>query len=329
MKNKVGVLIAAVIMVPLLLLVCIWSVKSVENKESVVDISVAGRAELRNTIEISIEEAKNLEINYTSKNVYVYPSDGKDIIIKEYLISDREECKAQVSKENDESGRAKTVVTGGKSNVVTFFFIGEGEKIEIYLPSEGLEVLKLQTGSGNIKKENEFILTGNEVLVMAGSGNIKWMDTHVQSLGISTGSGNIKTENVTADMKFSAGSGNISTAGITGNTEVKTGSGNITLENFKGAGSFEAGSGNIKMQAEEVTGDLNLQTRSGGIKAQLPKESSFQVQIETGSGNIRTSFDDVLSYNKDGNSATGSFGNVPSFSINAKAGSGNVNLSVE
>ena len=151
MKNKVGILIAAVIMVPLLLLICIWSVNSVENKESVVDISVAGSAELRNTIEIPIEEGKNLEVTYTSKNVYIYPSEGKDIVIKEYLISDREECKAQVSKETDENGRAKTVVTGGKSNVVTFFFIGVGEKIEIYLPDEGLEVLKLQTGSGNIK----------------------------------------------------------------------------------------------------------------------------------------------------------------------------------
>lgn len=329
MKNKVGILIAAVIMVPLLLLICIWSVNSVENKESVVDISVAGSAELRNTIEIPIEEAKNLEVTYTSKNVYIYPSEGKDIVIKEYLISDREECKAQVSKETDENGRAKTVVTGGKSNVVTFFFIGVGEKIEIYLPDEGLEVLKLQTGSGNIKKENEFVLTGDEVLVSAGSGNIKWMDTQAQSLGISTGSGNIKAEDVTADIELAAGSGNISVVSTSGNADIKTGSGNITVENFKGAGSFEAGSGNVKMQAEEVTGDLNFRTKSGGIKVRLPKESSFDVQIETGSGNIRTSFDDVMSYNKDGNSATGSFGNTPAFTVYAKAGSGNVNLSVE
>ncbi len=329
MRNKLGVVIAAVIMVPLLLLVCIWSVNSVKNKESVVDISVAGSAELRNTIEIPIEEAKNLEVTYTSKNVYVYPSEGKDIVIKEYLISDREECRAQVSKETDEKGRAKTAVTGGKSNVVTFFFIGKGEKIEIYLPMEGLEVLKLQTGSGNIKKENEFVLTGTEVLVSAGSGNIKWMDTQAQSIGISTGSGNIKMEDITADVKLTAGSGNISAVNAWGNAEVKTGSGNITVESFKGAGSFEAGSGNVRLQAEEVTGDLDFRTKSGGIKVQLPKESSFQAQIETGSGNIRTSFDDVMSYNKDGNNATGSFGNAPTFTVNVKAGSGNVNLTVE
>lgn len=304
MKNKGSVILATIIIIPLFIIICFLAVRGSQKNEGTVSFFVFGSAELRNEIEIPLSEVDELEILYGSKNLHVYPTDGEQIIIKEYLISDKESAKAQVNKENAADGRKVVTVTGG--NTFSIFFMGVGEKIEIYLPKEGLDALSLQTGSGNIVKEDDLALVTERFSVKAGSGNVTWKGALAKEIQIKTSSGNITGE------------------ALTGNVNLEAGSGSITTKELSGTGSAKAGSGNVKVEVSQLTGDFAVQTGSGNSKIKLPEDTSCYVEVQTGSGNIHTSFD--LSYNKKGNQASGTVGSAPVGTISAEAGSGNVTI---
>lgn len=270
MKNKGNVILAAIIMVPFILLISFLSVRGAQRSDGTMEFVMFGSASLKNIIELDASEVSELDLIYTSKNLHVYQAEGDQIVVKEYLLIDQENRKAQVTKERKEDGSQKVTITGGKRNAFTFVLIGMGERIEIYLPKENLLKLGLQTGSGNIKAEK-----------------------------------------------------------ISGKLVVNTGSGNITLEGFMGEGSAKAGSGNIKVEADQLIGDFDVKTSSGNIRLRLPKDLSFQAELQTGSGNIDTDFDSSLSYNKKGNEASGLVGDTPVCTIRAEAGSGNVRIVTE
>lgn len=270
MENKGNVILAAIIMVPFILLISFLSVRGAQRSDGTMEFVMFGSASLKNIIELDASEVSELDLIYTSKNLHVYQAEGDQIVVKEYLLIDQENRKAQVTKERKEDGSQKVTITGGKRNAFTFVLIGMGERIEIYLPKENLLKLGLQTGSGNIKAEK-----------------------------------------------------------ISGKLVVNTGSGNITLEGFMGEGSAKAGSGNIKVEADQLIGDFDVKTSSGNIRLRLPKDLSFQAELQTGSGNIDTDFDSSLSYNKKGNEASGLVGDTPVCTIRAEAGSGNVRIVTE
>ncbi len=321
MRNRAGFIVAAVIMLLAIGGISIMSVNSAKNSDGI-SFSLGGRAELRNTIELSLSEIDSLDVVYTSKNLKLFPGKGDKVVIKEYLISERESALAQVTRE----GRTATV-TGGRELVITIFgFFTGTERIEIYVPEEGLKELGVQTGSGNITAEDGFFLNTGTLQVRAGSGNIKWRDTAAAEYDIHTGSGNINAENMEGDGSVQAGSGNVYLRKAKGRLSLNTKSGNIHAEDFSGWGSMEAGSGNVKVEAVEVTGDMRLRAASGNVRLLLPRELSFSVKMQTTSGVIRTSFEEALSYNKKGNQAEGKVGEAPSCSIEALTGSGNVHV---
>jgi len=312
MKDRESLLISAVIMIPVIVVISVLSVKAAKTNGTT-HIIFGGRAELRNTIELSASDIDALEIMYGSKNVVFYPSDDDSIIIKEYLYSDKDEAKAKVDTVyNTLTGERTVSVIGGETfQLIIFGFYATGERIEVYLPKEGPDALLVQTGSGNIVAESGFEVNTKRFEAEAGSGNIVWHDTTSEDMHIQAGSGNIK-------LQKSVGNGNI-----------QTGSGNILIEDFSGQGSVEAGSGNIKMEVKEIKGDLKLKTKSGNIRLILSGQPSFRFEAQTGSGNINTSFDDRLNYNRKGNQANGEVGENPSVLVSVEANSGNVYITAE
>lgn len=349
MKNKTGIIIAAVIMLFAIGIISFLSVDTAEERGGMVFFSIGGVSKLRNTIEIPLSEADELWVLYSSKNLEVYPAKGDTVTIKEYLISDRAEALAEVTTRTDDATGKRTVeVTGGKMATITLFGLFAGrERVEVYVPKEGLETLKLRTKSGNIAAKEDFSLKVEKLEAEASSGNIKWHDTNAQELSIQASSGNVGLERMTGNItvktgsggiklreaKGSAvievGSGNITVEQFSGQGTMSAGSGNITVEQFSGQGFMEAGSGNVKVEALEVTGDMKLQTGSGNIRLYLPKELSFRFEAETTSGNINTSFDEVLSYSKKGNQASGEIKDSSTCLIRAQAKSGNINVTTK
>lgn len=320
MKWNKSMWIATAIMVPIIAIVCILSVNNAKEYDAV-SVIFMGKAELRNTIEIPLSQAKELAVEYSSKNLQVYPAEGDTIVIKEYLLSDKEEAKARCVTEGE-----RATVTGGNVSTIIMFG-GIGERIEIYLPKEGLHSVELKTSSGNITANETFALTAGKVSVAAKSGNIRWRDTKAEAVSLTASSGNVKCRSLEAtEILVSTNSGNIDAEDVSGKLEISASSGNINALQIEGCGSMSANSGNVKVEADAVTGDMHLKTSSGNIKLLVPKELSFGLEIQTGSGNISTDFDDYLSYNKKGNQASGVVGAAADCQIAAQAGSGNVKI---
>lgn len=316
MKNRSG-WIAAVIMIPLMIVVCVFCIKGVKTMGSTRFV-MAGQAKLRNTIEIPLSEIDSLELEYKSKNLKIYPAEGESIIIKEYLMSDAEiaECEIQ--------NRRATIK--GK-DVFSFIFFGGGEKIEVYLPKEGLNTLSVETASGNITAEEGFEIQLQELGVAAASGNIRWQNTKADKAAFAAASGNIHVKELqTEETAVATASGNIDAENVNGIFALAASSGNINAYQMSGHGDVNTSSGGIKVEMDEVTGDLKLKASSGGVKLLLPKELSFELEVNTGSGSIHTDYDENLSYNRKGNHASGVVGTEATYHISAEAGSGNVKV---
>lgn len=320
MKINAGMIIAAVVMIPVIIIVSALSVDYAVENGGKIFFSFGGKASIRNTIEIPLSDIDSLQVKYSSKNIYVYPAEGDAVIVKEYLINDGEEALAEV-----EINDGKAVVAGGKTITFTILGIFAGtERIEVYIPVEGLSQLGVQTTSGNIHLEQ----VSGDTVIQASSGNIK-IEEAEGSLTVKAGSGNISVKGLTGQAAIEVGSGNIKVDKMSGRIKAEAGSGNITVREFAGQGSLKAGSGSVKAEAAQITGDLEVKTGSGSIHLILPQELSFEAQIQTGSGNISTAFDSALSYNKKGNQASGTVGGNPSCLVSAEANSGNVRITTE
>lgn len=300
-NNSLWLMTGGGITLCLVLLICGLSVKAAENEGWEYSIFGSG-AKLQNTITLPGEQIEELEISYSSQNVYFYLSNSDDIVIEEYLRSSAESAKAKVSLTG---GRA--VVTGGNKPHVSFnFFISGEERIQVYLPDKLFQRLSVAVRSGNVRAQEGFRLQCKELSLEAASGNIRWE-------GIQAEEANVEVS-----------SGNITLVRAKGRLNAKASSGNIIIEHMEGSGAVEAKSGNIKVSADAITGDLSMEASSGNVKLELPDDLQFQFSAETNSGNIRTDFDEFLSYNEKGNYAHGSVGESPEIQIEMRAKSGNV-----
>lgn len=319
MKNK---LVLVIISGVVLLFAGVVSLLSVFYARKGGSLAYLG-AGLKNTIEIPLSEADSLLADYGSKNLEVYVWQEDRILIKEYLCSNSNAAKATVEYEGN-----RAVVTGGKWtwSWKNLFWGGMNEKIEVYLPAQGIEELELVTGSGNISGKENNAFEAKKVSIRAGSGNIRWQNTSAEELSLYASSGNIRGEDFAGDTKIHTSSGNITAKGIQGSVEAEAGSGNITIEELAGRCEAEAGSGNIRVEAVEVTGDIALHTGSGNQRLELPETLSFSIQVNTGSGNIHTDYDSSLEFNKKGNQAVGQVGDEPVCQVVSQAGSGNVTI---
>lgn len=320
MNNKLALIISATVVVVLAGLVALFSIFYVQKGGSL----MAMGAELRNTIEIPLSQADSLLADYGSKDLDVYVWQEDKIVIKEYLNSGRSDAKATVEFEDN-----KAVVTGGRWawNLTNLFFWGSiNERIEIYLPTQGIQELELHTGSGNIRAQENFSIETQGASIQAGSGNINWKNTKADKIIVYANSGNLRVDELKGNISLHTGSGNITAKEIEGEVTAEAGSGNITIEQLSGSCEAEAGSGNLKVSAEEITGDISLQTGSGNQRLELPEMTSFSLQVNTGSGNIHTDYDEYLDYNKKGNQVTGQVGDAPVCRITSSAGSGNVTI---
>lgn len=327
MRDRLIMLLAAVMVLILLGGISVMSVRYASNQKTEGGVSFVwgGKANLRNVIELPLSEVESLTLEYGSKNVKIYPSEKDSIVIEEYLYSASPKAQAIVSR----PGEKKVLVTGGKSRafVLFGFFGGEGERIEVYVPEKSLKAFSVETGSGNITSGTDCVRQDGSLKVKAGSGNIRWENALASQIFCQAGSGNLKTENLKGDIALQTGSGNITGDVLEGRISAEAGSGNVSLDDISGSGRMTAGSGNVTVKAKSLTGDMKLGAGSGNIKLELPKGTAFHFQADTGSGIIRTDFDEKLSYNKKGNHAEGDVGDHPACRVEAETNSGNVKVS--
>ena len=111
----------------------------------------------------------------------------------------------------------------------------------------------------------------HELLLNGVSGNVKIKDMKLKSFDFMTVSGDLSGDNMSAEMKLNSVSGDLNLEKSKGKISANTVSGKINIE----YANFE------NLTADSVSGDITLK---------LPKESCFDLNLDTVSGELNTDF---------------------------------------
>lgn len=195
-------------------------------------------------------------------------------------------------------------------------------QLDIYLPESYQKNLKLATASGDCnvdtsKTFKEFIfstssgdfsgkyISAKSIQLSSASGDLK-LDGDCDTISIHTASGRFTTDSLKAntattetasgwfkingnfkDFHFTSASGDLSTETFESErARVKTASGNISLKGIPGDIEANSMSGNIFAEYTDFQHNINANSMSGNIKLQIPKQSAFQITVNTASGTV-------------------------------------------
>lgn len=301
-----------------------------------------GAQSLINTQTIAAGDISDIFIKNYSSDMVFKKSDSRDIVIKEY-VSNRS-AKALFVTVNQE-GSSLNIYSDKKNSNSWFVFGSSHRYFEIYLPESYQGTLKLDTSSGDVYAETDLEFT--TCSVSSSSGYLKFEKLTAENSTVKTASGDINVKEMSGEKKLSTASGNIVIDRSTGDAEISTSSGDIKLDEAKGkldistssgyvqvkqlTGSTKARStsGDIILNVEELTGDLEFDTSSGGVFCKLPKDTGFHFQASTSSGNIRTDFDNALSFNEKASQAEGAIGDMSDYFVKVRTTSGDIRFYIK
>ncbi len=143
-------------------------------------------------------------------------------------------------------------------------------KLDVYIPEDSIEVLKVDTVSSDI--------------------NIS--DLKVNEIDCNGVSGDFKGESLFAeDIKFDTTSGDVNIKDYTGDINIHTVSGDLVLEDGSQNDNIEAVtvSGDMHIEQEDPS-DMNIRTTSGDVGIGLSEDAGFYLKINTVSGDIDNKF---------------------------------------
>lgn len=149
---------------------------------------------------------------------------------------------------------------------------------------EKMEV-SFSSGSGDFEANDMSV----NVSANSGSGNSSWTNVKGDSK-INTGSGDIAIAGYLGDINLNSGSGKLTIVGMEGDLRANAGSGNIGLSGLKGACSVNVGSGDITAVKIDLTGKGSFNTGSGDASVTLASSPSYNVSVNSGSGDALLDF---------------------------------------
>lgn len=183
------------------------------------------------------------------------------------------------------SGNTLYITTEKNSTMKSHKVYSSNLKFDIYIPIDF--------------KDNIDIITS--------SGDINIHDMNLNNLSIKTSSGKQTLKNIIANnSNFLTNSGNVETYKFTGNTCITTSSGDVYLD------------------YETFNNNIIIATSSGDVEIKLPSNSQFQLNVQTSSGQFKSSFPLTIT-EKLKNNVSGKIGNSTN-SINITTSSGDISI---
>lgn len=162
--------------------------------------------------------------------------------------------------------------------------------IEYTLVVPAQTALVAQTGSGAM----EIAGLTDTIALETGSGAIRVRDAS-SDVRARTGSGSIEADGVGGAFRASTGSGRIEVVKTgKGDVEASTGSGSIVVRGVRGGVRASTSSGSLRVQGEQ-TAEWRLSASSGSITIELAGKPAFDLDAESHSGGIDTSFPVTMS----------------------------------
>ena len=173
--------------------------------------------------------------------------------------------------------------------------VPDGHDVDAYLLVGALEArdvdanLTLDVGAARVSASS----TRGALLIDAGSGGVMLRDVQATQLTVDNGSGGIDMQNVRAEScTFDSGSGGVAGSSVSCERfAVDIGSGGVRVNDASlGEVSVDAGSGGVVLELRRTPRTTTIETGSGGVTLTLPSSLSATLDIDTGSGGIRTDF---------------------------------------
>ena len=212
---------------------------------------------------------------------------------------------------------------------------------DILFESVNAKNIDISSVSGGIKLNNA--VSENNININSASGDIfaeyaeaDLIDAHTISgeIFIDEAHGKVTAKSTSGDIKLSGGensislsttSGEISAENSNGDLNISSVSGDVKLISCGGGGKISTTSGDIFYECTSLA-NLTMSSVSGEIKLTVPEKSAFNFKAETTSGDIKTYFDDIASYNKKGNNVTASVGENPKYSVKISTTSSDIGV---
>lgn len=286
----------------------------------------------------TVDGIQNIDIETPFIDVNIISENRKDIRIH-YNGSLKANCIPEL---NAKKNANTLYITAKKEGINSYSVSNSNLKLDIYVPMNFKDNIKITTSSGDINVSNVNLYNLN---VVASSGDVKIYDLIIESLSVKTSSGEQEGENLKiVNANFLSSSGNININDLfTESLSVETSSGD---QKFKGLeskkSSFLASSGDIEIygstgdvDATTSSGDINLNydvfsnnitivASSGDVDIVLPKDAEFNINANTTSGDIESSFP-VTVTGKLKNTLNGKVGNSNN-TININTTSGDISI---
>jgi len=189
--------------------------------------------------------------------------------------------------------------------------VGEIVKVRIIYPRHGLIL---------INKDFDLIIGvpenySGKMIITSASGDIEIKDLNLENFEINTASGEIEVKNLTSNGQFlvESMSGNINLEEIKSENlkvesvsgdiltnkciekiaDFKSVSGNVLINFCENINFVKTTSGDIKVLNYFVKKDINFETISGEVDLELLKNSSFNLEFKSVSGNLENDFVNV------------------------------------
>ena len=232
-------------------------------------VSTAALADTQFERTFQVSAQPDLYVSTGSGNIKVFPGSGNEIKVVGHVH-------AGWSAFGDVQSRVRRIVenppltqSGNEVHVgeVNDHSLLNSISIDYEITVPAGVALNLRSGSGDVEVDN----VGRYLSAQSGSGNVRAHGVHGPA-AMESGSGDIELEEESqGDVKVRTGSGSIRVRGLDGGFMAKTGSGDIEADGT-------------------LLGQANLTTGSGSVRLHLNPDAHFNLEAETGSGDIRVRF---------------------------------------
>jgi len=161
-----------------------------------------------------------------------------------------------------------------------------------------------------------------DLLVDTASGDVRAERVEGDAV-IRSASGDIRIASIGGILRVIAASGDVLAGVVEGGADLKTASGDVKIKTAGGGIKVKCASGDVSVRSL-ATGDFDAKTLSGDVSVGIPPGRTLEVDLDTVSGKVRTSFSVDKGSDQPTEDSTPADGGVAR--IKVRAVSGNVTL---
>lgn len=272
------------------------------------------------------DKITSIDIQSSSPNVYLMPSEGDEITID---LKGKVSSKLKDSYTLDVSTDRNTlkVDVNRKNKTVWVFFgiITTDLSLDVYVPEKMYDTISINTSSGEISVD-DFHAKDFDILASSGSISVSNLIAE-KELNLTSSSGRIEViDSRTESVNLAASSGSIALNSlIAENINVATSSGKIELSDTEGEISAAASSGSISIDNERLNGNITASTSSGRVEINLEQVPSAVVDFKGSSGKGNVTIPEMVFEEKSSDHIYGKIGSGD-YQIKVRTSSGGFDL---